>query len=182
MKILIDANIIVTYLTRRDDPFLRETYKLFQLCAEGQCSGYVALQTVSIVWHILRKSQNHERRNNLKNICNILNLAVTDMKSVKSALENTRFHDFEDNLQDCCAQSVGADYIVTANVRDYEGRSVVKAVTPSELLAILDDSDDSRPASDGILEIREPQIAYTPRGGVALMKPHCHIVIQRQSA
>ena len=177
MRVLFDANIIITFLTRRDDPYLLETDKLFQLCAEGKFSGYLALQTISVVWYVLRKSQNHDRRNNLKNICNLLNLAVTNMEAVKSALENTSFTDFEDNLQDCCAQSVGADYIVTANVRDYENHSTVKAVTPSELLDILNNSDASPQ-----WEVHEQFVEYNPYRSSIKYKTHFHLVFSRHTA
>ena len=176
MKVLIDANIIVTFLTRRNDPFLQETVKLFQFCSEGRFSGYVALQTLPVVWYVLRKFPNSESRGNLKSICNLLKLAVTDMEAVQLALSNTAFHDFEDNLQDCCAQSVGADYIVTANVRDYEGHSAVKAVTPSELLSILNASDDSYIAPDTALEVREQLVEYNTSENVIPVRPHLHIM------
>ena len=141
MNVLMDANVIITYLTRREDPFIHEIDDLFLLFAEKRLNGYVALQSISAVWYILRKYPDANRRHYLQQICGLLKLAVTDMETIQQALANTAFRDFEDNLQDCCAQSVHADYIVTANVHDYEGHSVVKAVTPAELLAILDASD-----------------------------------------
>ena len=176
MKVLIDANLIVTFLTRRNDPFLQETVKLFQFCSEGKFSGYVALQTLPVIWYVLRKFPNSERRSNLKSICNLLKLAVTDMESVQQALSNTAFRDFEDNLQDCCAQSVGADYIVTANVRDYDGHSAVKAVTPSELLSILNASDTQYTAPDSALEIHDSHVEYITTENAPLIRPHLHIM------
>ena len=56
--------------------------------------------------------------------------------AVVEAVHNVEFRDFEDNLQDICAQSVNADYIVTVNTKDYE-HSRVKAVTPYELVNIV---------------------------------------------
>ena len=48
-----------------------------------------------------------------------------------------KFRDFEDCLQAECAKAVGADYIITRNTADYE-ESTVPAVTPTELLKIMD--------------------------------------------
>ena len=47
----------------------------------------------------------------------------------------TRFRgaNFEDCLQDECAQEVSTDYIVTRNVDDFK-HSRVKAITPEEFL------------------------------------------------
>ena len=177
MKVLFDTNIIVTFLTRRADPYLQETSALFQLCADGKFLGYVALQTIPVVWYVMRKIPNYERRNNLMSICNLFKLAVTDMENVQQALSNIAFSDFEDCLQDCCAQSVGADYIVTANVRDYEGHSDVKAVTPSELLDILQDFD-----TDTQWEVREQSIEYNSCGGDTPIQTHLHILLVSHAA
>ena len=56
--------------------------------------------------------------------------------AVVEAVHNVEFRDFEENLQDCCAVSAGADYIVTVNTKDYE-HSRVRAVTPDELVQIV---------------------------------------------
>ena len=177
MIILIDANIIVTFLTRRDDPFLQETDKLFQLCAEGKIFGYVALQTLPIVWYVLRKLPHQARRNKMKSICHLLKLAVTDMESIQQALANNSFTDFEDNLQDCCAQQVNAEYIVTANVRDYDAHSVVKSITPSELLDILNYS-----YTDSQWEIHEQHVEYNSNSCTIPFPPHLHILISSPAA
>ena len=156
MNVLVDANIIITYLTRREDSFIHEIDALFHLCADNRLTGYVALQTISTVWYVLRKYPDTNRRHYLQQICGLLKLAVTDMETIQQALANTAFRDFEDNLQDCCAQSVHADYIVTANVHDYEGHSVVKAITPAELLSLLDASEDA----SSTMEVHEATAYY----------------------
>ena len=40
--------------------------------------------------------------------------------------------------QDCCAIRAGAAYIITANVKDFYGHSKVKAISPDELLQIVE--------------------------------------------
>ena len=54
-----------------------------------------------------------------------------------SAVQNIDFRDFEDCLQDKCAQAVHANYIITRNVADFV-HSSVKAVTPEEFLTLYD--------------------------------------------
>ena len=41
------------------------------------------------------------------------------------------FTDFEDCLQDRCAESINAQYIITNNVKDFN-ESVVTAITPRD--------------------------------------------------
>ena len=69
-------------------------------------------------------------------MCEILTTSSANHDLVVGAVHNTKFRDFEDNLQECCAVSAGADYIVTVNVKDYEN-SRVKAVTPDQLVKIM---------------------------------------------
>ena len=176
MKVLLDANIVITYISKRDDKYQEDVERIIRLCQNKRIECFIAFHTLSIAWYTMRKIPNNTLRESLSVFCGMVDLASAGMNCVRGALSNTAFRDFEDNLQDCCAQSVGADYIVTANVRDYEGRSVVKAVTPSELLDILDDEDS------GSLEVREPSVAYEPYGGVTLLNPHWHIAVQRRSA
>ena len=143
MRVLFDANVILTYLTKREDPFGQAIDGLFQACTLDRLEGFVALHTLSIAWYVLRGIPSIHRRMKMTSMCGLLGLATTDMESVQKALGNSSFPDFEDNLQDCCAQTVGADYIVTANLKDY-AHSVVPAVTPAELLALLQKSSGAR--------------------------------------
>ena len=69
-------------------------------------------------------------------MCKILTTASAEHDEVVKAVHNCAFKDFEDNMQAICAESVGADYIVTVNTKDYE-HSNVKAVTPEELIQIV---------------------------------------------
>lgn len=46
------------------------------------------------------------------------------------------FRDFEDCLQDRCAQGIGAGYIITRNVADFNG-SEIPAITPEDFLRVI---------------------------------------------
>ena len=60
-----------------------------------------------------------------------------DARNIIRILENDAFSDFEDCLQDECAQEISADYIVTRNIGDFQC-SKVKAVTLQELFKIIE--------------------------------------------
>ena len=55
------------------------------------------------------------------------------MAHVRNGLDEECFSDFEDMLQDMCAQAVNADYLVTANLKDFK-RGVILPITPSKLI------------------------------------------------
>ncbi|MBO4345394.1 MAG: PIN domain-containing protein [Victivallales bacterium] len=143
MKVLLDTNVVVTYLLKRQGTDLQECRKVVQLCAAKKIKGYVNLPTLATAWYLMRQQTDFQRRDGLRELCRLVELASTNMAAVRTAVDNCSFPDFEDNLQDCCAQGIQADYIVTANLKDYS-HSVVPAVTPAELLALLQKSSVAR--------------------------------------
>lgn len=137
MKVLLDTNIILTYLSGRDDPYSAACETVMRLIAEEKIEGCVALHSLSTVWHVTRKAPDAERRGYIRQICVLLTVAGASNEAILDAVDNTDFTDFENALQDCCADSEDADYIVTANIKDFRGHSKVKAITPDELLSLL---------------------------------------------
>lgn len=74
-----------------------------------------------------------ERRTLLKNLCKVFRISDLSAKKILSALDNDKFTDFEDCLQDECAVETMADYIVTRNPNDFIN-SKVKAIQPDEFI------------------------------------------------
>lgn len=109
------------------------------MCIDGMIEGYIAFHSLSIIWYSSRKYADEAvRRDWIHQICDFFSITSAGNQEVSEAADNFAFKDFEDNLQDICAQSVEADYIVTVNTHDYEN-STVKAVTPIELVQIIHD-------------------------------------------
>jgi predicted nucleic acid-binding protein len=136
MIILVDTNIILDFLTMRQ-PYYDEARNIIRMCAEEQVEGYLAFHSLPNIFYILRKSHSEsDRRKMLKRICLVLKVAGASHEKVCDAIENDTFPDFEDCLQDECAQEIFADYIVTRNVGDFQC-SKVKAVTPQEFFKII---------------------------------------------
>lgn len=82
---------------------------------------------------ILRKMipDAEDRRNWMRKILEIVQVTSASHEAIVKAVDMDDFKDFEDCLQDRCAEAVSADYIVTRNVKDFTN-SVVKAITPAE--------------------------------------------------
>ena len=136
LALLIDTNILLNYLTNRDDSYLEQSIEVVSMCASGECTGYIAFHTLSTLWYVLRKRSDSTRRQNLKDICDIFTVATASQSEIIDAIEKDSFADFEDCLQDKCAKDVGADYIITCNVKEFEN-SEVPAVTPDDFIKIL---------------------------------------------
>ena len=102
----------------------------------GECTGYIAFHTLSTLWYVLRKWEDRERRQSLRAVCEIFSVASASQSEILEAIDNDRFADFEDCLQDKCAKEVGADYIVTCNVKDFN-ESEIPAITPAQFLKLM---------------------------------------------
>ena len=137
MVLLIDANVVLSYITRRQ-PGFDEAYRLMDLCSGDNVDGYIAFHTVSIVWYALRKKPQAERREVLLNLCSVLTVAGASHKDVVEAIKHEEFSDFEDCLQEKCAENIHADYIVTENLRDFKVSNVM-AISPRGMLDVLGD-------------------------------------------
>ena len=55
MKVLIDTNVALNYLSGRDDPYKEESEEIMRLCAEEQIEGYLAFHSLSTIWYVTRK-------------------------------------------------------------------------------------------------------------------------------
>lgn len=102
MVVLVDANVILDYVITRE-PYYQDAYKIIDMCYSGQARGYLAFHSVTGTSH----------------------------ESVLKAVDMDDFIDFEDCLQDRCAESVNAQYIITNNVKDFK-ESVITAITPHD--------------------------------------------------
>ena len=110
-----------------------------KLCAEEKVNGYIAFHSLSIIWYILRKKSDNEKRFWLKNICEILIVVGATHEQVLEAINQVNFTDFEDCLQDKCAQNIQANYIVTCNINDFKN-AYTKVINPEEFIKIFEQS------------------------------------------
>ena len=133
MRILIDTNVLADVLLGRD-PYYDIAYSILTLCADKKVYGYMAAHSIPNLFYILRKFMTEEeRRQELKDICQIVKVEGIDSFKIISALDNVDFADFEDCLQEECAVAVSADYIVTRNVKDFVA-SRIPVILPDQFL------------------------------------------------
>lgn len=132
MKVLIDTNVILDVLCKRQE-FFEDASKVMKYCEVKKIDGIISALSIPNIVYIMRKELDAEKT---KDIIEKLQLifTVADLKSddIKKAL-SLNFTYFEDALQSACASRIRADYIATRNIRDYKN-SKVTAIKPSELL------------------------------------------------
>ena len=141
MVVLVDTNVMIDFLTTRE-LFYKASSEVITKCAGEEIEGHIAIHSIPNLWYILRKTSEEKRRKWLLDICEFLRVEGVSHEDVVKAIGMKDFKDFEDCLQDRCAESIGAHYIITRNVKDYDG-STVQAVSPEEFLEAI--SDNSLP-------------------------------------
>ncbi len=128
MVILVDANVVIDYILNRE-PSCKSAGKVMKICSQKENSGFIALHSVSIIWYVLRRIPDAERREWMKRILNILKVVSITHDEVLEAIAMDSFKDFEDCLQDRSAVAIQAQYIITSNTKDFS-ESMIKAITP----------------------------------------------------
>lgn len=136
MVVLVDTNIILDYLAERKG-FFDDAKEIMEMCADGKVQGCVAFHSLPNIWFILRKKPDNVRRDMLKQICTLLTVVSAGHDEVVKAVEATEFKDFEDCLQDKCAITAKADYIVTRNAVDYKCADT-KVIDPNEFCRLME--------------------------------------------
>lgn len=136
MVLLIDTNVLLDYLAKRP-LFHTPVDKIFDLILDGQVQGVLAPHSVTNIWYILRKEYSQERRRELLLALLVyFDVVPLDKEKLVHGLYRNDFPDFEDCLQEECACSVRADYIVTRDKGDYTA-SRTKVLSPEELVRLL---------------------------------------------
>ena len=137
MVLLIDTNVILDCLLERQPQFTYSDYVLAQ-CRTRRLKGFVAFHSISTIWYTLRKHPQLNRRKLLAEVTDMLTVTSASHAEVVNAIQNENFPDLEDCLQEKCALNVGADFIVTNNIKDFSA-SQVPAVTPKDFLEVIFD-------------------------------------------
>lgn len=136
MKIMVDTNIIIDVLLERE-PFVEDSCRLLSLCEEHRIDGFISASSVTDIYYLVRK-YTHSTELAYKAIGKVLEIvkvcSVTNNEVILAFQKKAK--DFEDCLVAVCAASIHCDYIVTRNIRAFEGFNV-PAISPSDLLNSL---------------------------------------------
>jgi len=136
MKVLIDTNIIVDYISARE-PFVEQADIIFDLCIDNRIDGCIAAHTITNLFYILKNDLSvANRKTTLLELCEMFTIIGLDSSKLIAGLENHEFHDFEDCLQHECALEFNADYLITRNISDYKD-STIQAIEPIEFLKLF---------------------------------------------
>ncbi len=133
MKILIDTNILLDVLLKRE-PFYEKSAILWTLVSNKEIVGYISAVTVTNIFYIVKKSIGYEKAIELvKIILKTFKTADVDFEVLKDATQ-INIKDYEDAVQYICALKNDCDYIVTRNIKDFPDENKISIINTDEIL------------------------------------------------
>ncbi|MGI5912907.1 MAG: type II toxin-antitoxin system VapC family toxin [Syntrophomonadaceae bacterium] len=133
MKLLVDANILLDVMQARE-PHVKDSSLIWKLCETGETEGFVSALTFANLVYVMRKELDPKGIHNaLNKLQLIFHIAALSEAELKQACE-MEWKDFEDAIQCSTAERLGADFIITRNVKDFLQSRKVLALSPAEFL------------------------------------------------
>ena len=133
-RILIDTNIVIDLLSKRD-PFYEEAAELFSLADKGEIELIISSLTFANTNYILSKLKSAKQAKEiLRKFKVLVEIAGLDDKIIELALSDDSFDDFEDGLQYYSAIENGSEVIITRNKKDFKN-SEIPVLSAKEYLA-----------------------------------------------
>jgi predicted nucleic acid-binding protein len=135
MKILIDTNILLDVLVKREPHYL-DASKIWTFIREGLLEGYISAISVNNLYYIIKRLQNQSIAeafvDQLLSDFDVVPLT----KEILRQARTRKSRDYEDLIQYFSAIHAGCELIVTRNKKDFP-RIGMKTVSPQELLKLL---------------------------------------------
>ncbi|QSZ27792.1 PIN domain-containing protein [Aceticella autotrophica] len=132
MKILIDTNVILDVLLKRE-PFAEDGYTIFKMADENVIKAYLAAFAVTDIYYFINKNLNHDIcLKAIKALFNIMNVASVTRQDIEKAMAISEFNDLEDALQLQLLKKVKGNFIITRN-EEFQ-KLTDKAISPKEFV------------------------------------------------
>ena len=140
MRVLIDTNILLDFLLRRE-PFFQDAELLFEAIDSGLVIGCVTATTLTDIFYIAQKHTRsiEQARQAVAEILTVMTICPVDRAVLESAF-NSGLTDFEDAVQIFCAVTQGLEAILTRDKRGFVS-SPIPVLSISELVQQLESKD-----------------------------------------
>ena len=138
MKALIDTNILMDFIDKRQD-FFKDAKKVFALCRTDKVDAFVSAHSLMDLCYLVRKTKTQdERLRMLRQLCGLFVVVETTSEAILAAAEHMDFSDFEDSVVNQAAVKAGADCIVTRNQGDFKATNI-PVLSPIEFIETFDE-------------------------------------------
>lgn len=136
MTAVIDTCIVIDVLRHRE-PFFKNSFDVFLAVSEKRCRGVLTAKSIMDIHYIIRRSLHDEQQTRaaVNKLFALFDVADTFSDDCYIAV-SSQTSDYEDAVMIETAKRIGADCIVTRNIRDYS-KSSVSIFSPEEFLQRL---------------------------------------------
>lgn len=132
-KVFMDTDVILDFLLNRD-PYISEITEIIERSVLNEMTLCVSSLTISNLHYIISRIENKKSANNkIRKILKLLTVENVGQTTVIKAMES-EFGDFEDGIQNYCAEEADHKVLITRNTKDYK-KSSLAIMTPKEFLA-----------------------------------------------
>lgn len=132
MKVLIDTNVLLDVLSRRE-PFYSDSAQVWTLAEQELIDAHIAAISVNNLYYIVRRLRDRQTADNvidkLLDDFEIIELSRAILSQARAGDGN----DFEDLIQYFSAIHAGCEVVVTRNKQDFPTTGL-RIMTPRELL------------------------------------------------
>ena len=136
MKLLIDTNVILDVLLRRD-PFAEAATNVLSLTRREDIREYVSASAITDIYYIANRQMKDSTavKDLLKRLLMVVSIAAVSEQEIQNAI-SLPWADFEDSVQYSVALLNEMDGIITRNPKDYQGANI-QVWLPEQALEVL---------------------------------------------
>jgi len=146
VRALVDTNVVLDVLLDRE-PFAGAATQVFARVEESKIEGFLCATTVTTIDYLLAQALAPAKaREALHRLLNLFEIAPVNRPVLEQALRSD-LSDFEDAVLEQAGRLVGADVIVTRNLKDFQ-KSTITVFDPLELISALEAKESATPARD----------------------------------
>ena len=133
MKIVVDTNVIIDILCKRE-PFFEDSYNALNKCIDDH-TLIVSASAITDIFYIARKYIGSEQAKEcIRNLLDLIKISDPRGADIEKALSSD-ISNFEDAVVSAIAERQKAKYILTRNTKDFE-KSKILSITPHDYLNI----------------------------------------------
>lgn len=136
MKLLIDTNIILDFLQKRE-PYYEDASAIFQLSVDNEVIECVTASSITDIYYLVNKEFKDAKKTKecIQDLLELITILDVTNKDIQDAIRS-EWKDFEDSLQYIVALHNSVDAIITRNTKDFS-ESSIPIYSPKEFLNFI---------------------------------------------